>query len=427
MRRTGLRLRITLLVVAYMLLLSLAVVYHGNVVNERAERLVWRSLLDSELDHYLRRRAEDPAYRWRDTDDVALYGEAGGVVAPPKLAGLHPGLHDELRIDGGQRVALVKDIEGRRLVLTLDITEFEAEERHLTTLMAGSALGGLALAGLLIAWGLRRLVKPLSDLARDIAALRPDRGGQRVAVGRQASAELVVISDAVNDYLARNERFVERERAFIDSTSHELRTPVAVIAGASELALGQPGAPEAVRNQLSRILRTARGVEQLVSLLLVLAKDPQRLAQASDRFALDQLLPEIVDDHRHLCADKDLELRVDAASACELVAPLAIVQAAIGNLLRNAIENSDRGVVTVALRPGGVVVIEDPGHGMTPEEISAIYARMARGGGGREGSGIGLDLIARLCEHLGWRLRIEPRAPRGTRVTLDLGPALAAA
>src|SRR3546814_1345942 len=54
------------------------------------------------------------------------------------------------------------------------------------------------------------------------------------------------------------------------------------IAGASELALDQPGTPDAVRNQLSRILRTARGVEQLLSLLLVLAKDPQRLAQRSE-------------------------------------------------------------------------------------------------------------------------------------------------
>src|SRR3546814_3573828 len=54
--------------------------------------------------------------------------------------------------------------------------------------------------------------------------------------------------------------------------------------------------------------RTARGVEQLLSLLLVLAKDPQRLAQVSDRFRLDQLLPEIVDDHLHLCAGKDLQL-----------------------------------------------------------------------------------------------------------------------
>ncbi|HEY9540266.1 MAG TPA: HAMP domain-containing sensor histidine kinase, partial [Luteimonas sp.] len=198
----------------------------------------------------------------------------------------------------------------------------------------------------------------------------------------------------------------------------------AVIAGASELALDQPGTPDAVRNQLSRILRTARGVEQLLSLLLVLAKDPQRLAQVSDHFRLDQLLPEIVDDHLHLCAGKDLQLDLQPLPACELLAPLAIVQAAIGNLLRNAIENSDRGTISIALGRGGVVVIEDPGHGMSPEEISVIYARMARGGdGGRNGSGIGLDLIARLCEHLGWRLEIEPRAPRGTRVTLDLGPA----
>lgn len=425
MRRTGLRLRITLLVVVYMLLLSLAVVYHGNVVNERAEKLVWQSLLQSELDHYLRRRAEDPDYRWRDTEDVALYGESDGARPPGVLARLEPGIHDDIRIKGGgQRVVLVKDVAGRRMVLTLDITEFEAREQHLTTLMVGSALGGLALSGLLIAWGLRRMVKPLADLADDIAALQPDQGGQRVAVGRKASSELVVISDAVNDYLARNERFVERERAFIDSTSHELRTPVAVIAGASELALEQPDTPAAVRNQLSRILRTARGVEQLVSLLLVLARDPERLANISDRFRLDQLLPDIVDDHRHLCADKDLDLHVATLPACELVAPLAIVQVAIGNLLRNAIENSDRGRISIALQPDGVVAIEDPGHGMSPEEISTVYARMARGGG-REGNGIGLDLIARLCEHFGWTLRIEPREPRGTRVTLDLGPALA--
>ena len=56
---------------------------------------------------------------------------------------------------------------------------------------------------------------------------------------------------------------------------------------------------------------------------------------------------------------------------------------------------------------------------MSPEEISAIYARVARGG--REGGGIGLDLISRLCEHLGWTLRFD-KAERGTRTTLALKP-----
>ena len=71
-RRTGLRLRITLLVVAYMFVLSIAVVYHGNVVNERAEHVVWKTLLHAELQHYLVRRREDPGYAWKDSVSVAL-------------------------------------------------------------------------------------------------------------------------------------------------------------------------------------------------------------------------------------------------------------------------------------------------------------------------------------------------------------------
>ena len=94
------------------------------------------------------------------------------------------------------------------------------------------------------------------------------------------------------------------------------------------------------------------------------------------------------------------------------------MQAAIGNLLRNAIENSDRGEIRVTLSKDAVVTIEDPGHGMTPEEISRIYARVARGGG-REGGGIGLDLLGRLCEHLGWRLRMHSVPGRGTISTLE--------
>lgn len=95
------------------------------------------------------------------------------------------------------------------------------------------------------------------------------------------------------------------------------------------------------------------------------------------------------------------------------------MQAAIGNLLRNAIENSDRGVIRIALSRPGVVRIEDPGHGMTPEEVSAIYTRMARGNA-RPGSGIGLDLIARLCEHLGWQLDLDSSAGQGTLAILDM-------
>ena len=403
----------------YTLLLSLAVLVNGYIVNESAEQLVWESLMKSELDHFIQRRQADPVYEWHGTDDLKLYGAGYGGTVPPQLARLVPGVHDEVKVDGREWVALAQDHDGQRLVLTLDITAFEAREMTVAAWMLAGTVAIVLLLGLLIAWGVGRVVRPLTDLATGIGRLQPDSPAQRVSIPGDASSELVVIADALNDYLRRNERFVERERAFIDTTSHELRTPIAVIAGAGELALDQPGLPAGARNHLQRIVRTAHDVEQLISLLLVLAKDPARLAGISDRFALDQLLPEIVEDHRHLTRDKDLSLALEAMPACEIVAPLIIVQAAIGNLLRNAIEHSDRGQIRIRLEADATVVIEDPGHGMSPEEISRIYARVARGDG-RDGGGIGLDLISRLCEHLGWALSFSSGPEQGTTTTLRL-------
>lgn len=415
--RSGLRQRIVLGLIGYVVVLTLAVIAHGFIVNEHAEQLVWQTLLDSEMDHLVELRRQDPNFRWIDTSNIAVYDGADPTTLPEALRGLPPGVHDEILVNGVERVALVREVDGRPLILALDITDLEQREFDMGLTVMGSAVTMIVLLGIAIGFSVNRLVRPLRDVARDIAMLRPDQPGQRVEVPGNASSELVVISDAVNDYLQRNDRFVERERAFIDSASHELRTPIAVIAGASEIALQQPDLPQQARGQLARIQRTAREVEDLISVLLVLAKDPARLARSSDRVALEQLIPEIVDAHRHLTRDKDLRLDIGAMAPSEILAPLPIVQAAIGNLLRNAIEHSDRGRISVRLESPATVVIDDPGHGMTPEEISAIYAKIARGGG-RDGGGIGLDLISRLCEHLGWRLDFASDQGRGTTTTL---------
>jgi signal transduction histidine kinase len=416
--RSSLRRRLTWSLVGYVLLLSCAVLAHGYVVNERAEALVWESLLEAEFDHFIARSA-DPGYRWSDTETLALY-EAPVRPLPDALAALGPGVHDEVELDGGARVLLVRDVGGRRLALALDITDLEQRERELGMSMLVSALLVAVLLGLFAAWGAGRLVRPLGDLAGQIAGLRPGRAEARVILPAAATSELVVIADAVNGYLARNAEFVERERAFIDSASHELRTPISVIAGAAELASAQPGVPAKALEKLQRIHRTTRDMEQLVSLLLVLAKDPARLARANDRIALGELLPEIVEDHRAMAMAKGLQLVLADVPACDLLAPVPVVQAAIGNLLRNAIENSGDGLIQVRLLADAVVEIADPGQGMSPEEISAVYARAARGAA-RDGGGIGLDLITRLCAHLGWGLAFDSRPAEGTTARLDLG------
>ena len=419
--RRSLRQRILLAIAGYVVALTIIVSAHGLMVNEYAEQLVWQTLLDSELDHIINRSQTDPSYRWVDSDSIALFDGRPPNRLPESLAALPPGIHDEIVLDGIERVVLVREVDGRPMVLALDITDLEQREVDMGITVVGSTITMLVLIGLVIGWGVSRLVRPLSTLATRIAGLQPDRSGQRIVVPDAATSELVVIADSLNDYLERNDRFVERERAFSDTTSHELRTPIAIIAGASQIALDQDDLVGAARAQLLRINHTARDVERLIGLLLLLARDPARLAMISEPVSLAPLLMKIVESHQHLTREKDLAIEIIEATDSQIIAPLASVQAAIGNLLRNAIENSDRGTIRISLTAPATITITDPGHGMSPEEISAIYARVARGGGERDGGGIGLDLIARLCEHLGWKLDLHSERERGTVATLHFG------
>lgn len=410
---------------AYVAVATAALFVAVGYLHERAEQAVWSALLETEMDSIVGRMRGEPGYRWQDSDTLRLY--PGDATMPDALLRAPPGLQDELEVAGRNSVVLVRDDpELGRLALALDISDFEALEQFVVSWSAVAAVGLIAITLLMASFASRRLFDPLRRLAEDIGQLRPEATAARVGVDAHGSSELFVIANALNGYLSRHEQFVERERVFIDTASHELRTPMAVIAGATELALQQAGLPDAARVQVLRAHRTARDVEQLISLLLVLAKDPGKLAGSSDRIALDELIPEIVDDHRHLMQGKDLDIDAGSLAHCEVVAPIGIVQAAIGNLLRNAIENSDQGTIRIRLDADATVTIDDPGHGMDPEDIARIYAQMARSAG-RGGGGIGLDLLARLCEHLGWRVSIESTPGRGTRAVLSLRESAGAA
>ena len=410
--------RLTTAVLGYLVLLTVVVLLYGWIINERAEALVWKSLLETEMNNVLG-HADDPGWKLPASGLFEFHDDGDGVHPFLPMVGLSPGIHDEIKIGDRYFVALVQVHDGRRFTLALDITEFERDEHDLMLLLFLSGFVVVSVLGLAVGWGVARLARPLQDLALRISSLRPDTAGQQIEMAPNSTDELTIIGNSVNDYLRRHDRFVERERTFIDAASHELRTPISVIAGAAELAL-ESEVPASARAQLHRIGRTTQAIEQLIAMLLALAKDPARLALSSDRIELDQLIPEIANDHAHLCGDKALSLHLEAMPHCQILAPVGIVQATVGNLLRNAIENSDSGDIHIRLDAYGAVVIDDPGHGMSPEQISAIYARQARGDA-RGGGGIGLELITRLCSHMGWHLAIAPHpGRRGTRALLDM-------
>lgn len=416
--RPRLRRLIVISLVCYTIVLSLAVSLHGHLVNEYVEGLIWESMLKSEMTYIKRRIAQDPRYDWSDIDVFHWYDESRDAPIPPPFAALPEGVHDEIEVDGKQFAVLVEHGPTGRRILALDITDIENRELAIAAAIAISIILVIIVLSLLSFYSVDRLLRPLTRMADDIARLQPDGSGRKIAVDAKAAHETYTIAAAINGFTDRIHDHIERERRFINLASHELRTPIAVMSGVTEVVLDHPDATPAIKQHLLRSKHIIDQMQDLVAVLLALARAPDTLAANAENVDVHAEVPAIVADHEHLCRGKDLSIIVQLAAPMPLIAPRHIVRVAIGNLLRNAIENCDHGVIRIYSDRPATLTIDDPGQGMTPAAMSEIYTRMAKSGQGASG-GIGIDLIARICSHFGWTLHFESAVGRGTQAILS--------
>ncbi|UUZ56218.1 HAMP domain-containing histidine kinase [Massilia sp. H-1] len=142
-------------------------------------------------------------------------------------------------------------------------------------------------------------------------------------------------------------RFLDRERFITGDVSHELRTPLTIISGAAEILMQQHAADPAVARPAERISRAANEAAQCVSVLLMLARAPDRLPRpATDMAAIAQ---GEVARYQSLTGTRPVELRYGGGDPFTVNAPPELCAAAIGNLVRNACQYTERGAVVVSL------------------------------------------------------------------------------
>lgn len=387
----------------------------------------WQSieLLEQELlDHTLARElqsfaeayAQEPRVRPPEGVDLRAFvvrrEDAGSI--PAEFLALGPGLHEDVVI--GEREYMVgrKDVGGDRLFLALDIEPVEALEEQVTALALLSLVSGLVFAGLAASVLGRVVMQPVTRLSQLVGALAPGQRGVRL-VERFGDREIGVIASALDRYLRRLDGYIERERAFTEDASHELRTPLATILTAAQLALAEPDLPEPQRLRLQRIERAAQDMHALIESLLALAREDGTTAAADCEF--DRLLREVAETLGDTARAHGARIEIDAAPV-QRRAIRALVRSVFANLLLNAIQHGGPGPVRAVLT-GTALTVEDRGPGITAAVRERLFERGERGPASG-GAGLGLHLVRRACERLGWRIDLESGGT-GTRATVHFG------
>lgn len=369
------------------------------------------------------RQIADPTkvQSWRTAWLVALYVPDGAdepEEMPEMFAGRAPPFSAELEI--GERTYLVS-IERTAeppgaLYLSQDISLMEEREGVTQTVTGVLAAGMLLLGFVLARLGTRRIVGPLDELAGHIAGIRPGTPFARIGK-RYEDEELAAIARTLDELLDALDAYVRREKTLVALASHELRTPVAVIAGAVDVLEQRGTLGEADRDTVARIRRATDEMRADVEALLKLARrtdDAERSAPVDLGAAVRAVVAELESSAPEQSGR--IDCRCDA-SAPSIVADPALVRMLLRNLVQNALRHT-RQAVRIDVGGSGLR-IADEGQGL-PEHVRARLAGDVAGEVPEDG--LGLFIVRLICERLGWQLRIRRSDAGGTVLDILFPP-----
>lgn len=280
--------------------------------------------------------------------------------------------------------------------------------RELVVQLTVAGLGMLVFAGFVGDRFARAALQPVERYRQQASDIAAGAAELRLDVPKDRDDEVTRLGNTFNEMLAALDRALDRERAFTSEASHELRTPITLLAS---------------RIQLAR--RRARSAAEYEAILEELDVDVRRLAELADHLleiGATTVPPQHESGDVTAVARRLLAGRLATSAGPMVAAELpghavhaavsgVVVERMITNILTNAATHGSGPVKLAVDEPADAwvrIVVTDSGPGMPPDLLRNATRRFARSDDARSGpgAGLGLSLVEALVVQAGGQLRL---------------------
>ena len=336
------------------------------------------------------------------------------AVAPGKRSVRHMQLPD-----GSEVQALSVGLEWEfargkvhRFVYTVaeDLKPYRAELQLLREQLFGWFAGLIVLLVASLAVLFRWVLKPVRQVEREIEDIEAGRSSE---LRGHYPRELAGITNNMNALLRAERDRLERYRNTLGNLAHSLKTPLAV---ASSLA----NTPQ-LQEQITRM-------DDIVRYQLKRAAMSGGTGLGSAPIEVKGVIDLLRDTLLKVYADKQLAIVADIDSNARFIGDQGDLMEIAGNLLDNACKFS-RKQVRIAAQPlvspgtrreGLLLVVEDDGPGIAPEQREHVLKRGARLDERVSGQGIGLSVVQEIAQLSGGGVEIDTSSLGGAKITVRL-------
>ena len=317
--------------------------------------------------------------------------------------------------------AVVTECEGKTLLLLFNssVTPISATVSTLYVLLSLFTVVILILTVVFAYFMSRTVAKPIDELTEKAASFGSGDANVDFSVGgysevRQLSAALGYASEEIR-------KTEELRRDFLANVTHDLKTPITLISGYSEMMLDFPeeNTPENLRN----IVKETERMSALVNEVL----DYSRLVSGTvpfdiKKYNLTEQVGELCKRYAEMLRPDGIKLSVELSEDAFVFADPSQAERVLVNFITNAvIHTGEDGVITVkqTVENGWVTVsVTDTGAGIPKEELAGIWERYYKLGKNNsrtaKGSGLGLSIVKTIMERMDGAYGVRSTVGKGS-------------
>ena len=271
----------------------------------------------------------------------------------------------------------------------------------------------------------RRVLRPINDLVK--ATKKVAQGDFSVRVeGGDFRGEIQELVDSFNE-MTEELKGIEMFRSdFINSFSHEFKTPIVSIRGFARQLQRDDLTPQERREYAQIIASESERLANMASNVLLLTKlENQNIVTDQKEFRLDEQIRSCVLLLEKQWSEKDITPSLDLEEI-SITANEEMLSHIWINLIGNAVKFSSPGSeIRLRLRAFGTMVlcdVEDDGEGMDEETKRHIFEKFYQGDSAHatEGNGLGLSLVGRIVKLSGGDVSVRSAPGQGSCFTVKL-------
>ena len=259
----------------------------------------------------------------------------------------------------------------------------------------------------------QRILEPVQELVRVTEEVA--QGNYKVTAIKYHNDEIGQLVDAVN---------IMSE--FISSISHELRTPLAAIKGWAETMQDMKDDIEVVEEGLSIVSKETDRLIILVNDLLDFSRlQAHRIELKKEEISISDLLENIIGQFTVRCQQEHIKMTLLTDNQENWVfADYNRLKQVLINIVDNAMKftvgrpEAEIRISSQVLDDQIIVIIEDNGSGISPEDLQRVKEKFYKGSSNKSGTGLGLSIASEIMELHGGKMLIDSTMNVGTKVVL---------